>query len=211
MKIKIKHLKAIIAVSLSICFFASCSIEKRVYRKGYHVDWNKTEDKTTPEAQPAPLKIPAKKIRMRTIISSVRKQEAKNIGIEKSFIKSIQKHEKKDTTYYTIKKKKGTASNPGGQASQGDEKKLNVAALVSFVLAIFVVLIVLLAITASSLFFLFLVIAGAILAAATGLIFAISGLRKIKANPGKYFNKWMALCGLIVPLIFLLGFILFFF
>ncbi|HET6993278.1 MAG TPA: DUF4190 domain-containing protein [Bacteroidia bacterium] len=205
---RIKTFTKTISLVLAIGFLASCSMEKRVYMRGYHVEWNKKEN--TIAAQNEIIARPEFKNQVKKksgeIIHVNTGNESKTTTASLSVDKTLfQKSEKKDTTHYTIKKKQINAPPQNNTAQESDgNKKTNRMASISFTFAAFTLIGLIVAFIFGWGVFVFLA-----LFSIPALIFGIIALTEFKNNPGVYDNKWNAFLGVIIGAIETLALLLF--
>ena len=198
-----KALKLFSLAVLSLIFLlASCTIDKRVYTSGYHVEWKNDKHQsarheavnsyTKSSVEKVELSIPEKSTEMSDRVdSSVTTSVSNNTSTQKaqhnssnkiSGVSSVSKDQVAKTSKGGVRKEEGNARR------HGDGPKMNPFALVGFILF----MLSLLPIVVSILFW------------PVGLILSIIGLVQINRNPDKWRGKGLAKAVIIIAIIELL-------
>ena len=198
-----KIIKLFSLVGLSLLFMlASCTMDKRVYTSGYHVEWKKDRQEsarheavnnyTTSSLEKVEVNLPEKSTEMSDRVdSSVTTSGSNNTSTQKaqhnssnkiSVVSSISKDQTDQNTKVMVGQAKGNARR------HGDGPKMNPFALIGFILF----MLSLLPIVVSILFW------------PVGLIFSIIGLVQINRNPDRWRGKGLAKAVIIIAIIELL-------
>jgi len=171
-----------------MAFFTSCSVEKRMHLRGYHVEWNKKTRKihSTQNVLTEEKSIPAK-----STLLNIKKQETINLLPGTEIKKPVQKIKKRDATHFNVKKREDNAFKKNILAQKPvDEKKTNIAAFISFSLSLLILAGLIVGIFWSP------AIGISLLVALPAFICGLIGFIRIKRNPGVYNNKRHALLGI---------------
>jgi len=208
-----KSIKQLSYIGLLIMFIlTSCTMEKRVYMSGYHIDWkkgknnkqalvNNDNEKKSEENKIVPVVKLEKEVNIvdnsnttvtednfiasadnQQIITSEKK---KNIFLTNPKI-NIQNEDNQNKPTFKSEFKKGTKMI----LAPSDDPKTNGSALAGFILSLVGL-------------FIFGFILGVL-----AIIFSAIGLGKIKKDPAKWKGKGMAIAGLIIGIVDIIGWLI---
>jgi hypothetical protein len=198
----------LLLVASLIVGFNSCTLKKRLYQPGYHVEWHKINNETDPHSKNKSLTLTEEHGKEKNInenqetivnesyqtmiISDFEQVYASND--EKVSNVEIANSNKQNGTRSDLIKKVTPENNESIMNEKTinssnltkEERKIHWAAIVGFFLSLFVLCLFSISVFAAILF------------ALAGLMFSGFGLEKILAYPENYRGKWLAIAGVII-------------
>jgi hypothetical protein len=193
-----KLLATLVTIMISALFFSSCTIEKRIYSSGYHIEWNKNNRAfVSEEVGNNERKGQKEHIQPELAEQSEMVDQSMNASVGRGPIVTA----KKDlVSFATLQKREINKQNvtivPTIQANNkkgiltfsktSDEKpKINILAIISFICAIFS----------------FPIITFFWIGIIPSILLGAIAIRQFKNNPGKYKGKLLAIIAVIVGFI----------
>ena len=204
-----KTIKQLMFIGMVIALvLSSCSIQKRVYLSGYHIEWNKLKHNLDKQQLVSNNNIKDKELSKTVTVekseNKINQVDNKTTKIEESITASVDnkqiilpKREKlifclspqakktNDKTNISIKSKFKKGLRILSEGKLAEETKTNGLAVTSLVLGILALI----------------TYYGAFLFGILAIIFGATALKKIKTNPEKYYGKGMAKAGLICGIV----------
>jgi hypothetical protein len=204
---KIKNKIAVIALILSILIPTSCSVKKRVYLSGYHVEWFKNKKQSNTASVNKKSQVYAEELKLsKESHVEVKKLTDGSVQENKGLLASAANQQvfqpkyfkggsypKKTLTLIGLEKQAKPSYNNRYKkrvekvSANGDEPKMNGMALTGFISSM-------LGIVLS--FFLIGIVIGIV-----ATVFSAIGLGKINKEPTKWKGKGLAIAGLVLGII----------